>query len=721
MSRFSIESSLTAKENIIIFDDVRISVLSDRIIRVEKDKEREFCDLATQTVLNRNLQNTKFTCEKQGNKVFVKTKSSCFVVDLKTLKVGFKDDSADDYSYPSNRKNLGGTARTLDGTFGDLISWRRKRQGRDHFAIGHIRCGIFSTNGVSEFDDSKSFVLKEDGSVEARREGVIDKYIFAFGNDFLGGLKEFYSLTGYTPLLPKYALGNWWSRYHAYSDKEYLDLIDKFASKNIPLTVATVDMDWHIVKNVPKDVPQKTMQGAGWTGYTFEKSLFPDHKAFLKGLKDRGLATTLNLHPKDGVRYFEEQYEDMARACGINPATKQTVEFDLTDEKFLNAYFDILHHPYEEEGVDFWWIDWQQGTKSKTKGLDPLWLLNHYHFLDNSRGDRRGLILSRYSGLGSHRYPLGFSGDTLVCWRSLDFQPYFTSLASNAGYTWWSHDIGGHLFSKGKEELYLRWLEFGVFSPINRLHSSNIGISKEPWNYPSVEEAAEKFLRLRHAMLPYLYSANVRTAQDGIPLIAPPYYYSSSPLASAKAFRNQYYFGEQLFVAPITKKAENGVSKHEIWLPKGEWYDFFTGEKIVAGDENGVILTRQYRLDEYPVFAKAGAIVPMIDFESGNSQSFEKLKVKVFVGAENTYTLYDENANAVSKEVEGGAEKLFEPSEETRENLASIRFDLKNIGGKWTLEITPLANCTTKQVSIEVCGVKKVDVVLEHSSLTVEL
>ena len=697
MARFSVHTVPTDEKNTLVFGDVRISVLSDKILRVERAKEGHFCDLPTQAVLNRNFQNPQFTHARNGNKVLIETKQAEFEVDLDSLEVVVKLAGKDEFLCPSAKDNLGGTARTLDGTFGNLVSWKNGREGKDHFALGHLRKGIFSKNGVAEMDDSRSFLLKEDGSVEAREEGAVDKYIFAFGDDYLAGLKEFYALTGYTPLLPKYALGNWWSRYHAYTADEYTELIDRFASENVPLTVATIDMDWHIVKNVPKDVPKETMQGAGWTGYTFEKELFPDYKAFLKGLKDRGLAITMNLHPKDGVRYFEQQYEDMARACGIDPATKQPVEFDLTDEKFLPAYFDISHHPYEQDGVDFWWIDWQQGTKSKMKGLDPLWLLNHYHFIDNSRGGRKGLILSRYSGLGSHRYPLGFSGDTLVCWRSLDFQPYFTSLASNAGYTWWSHDIGGHLFSKGKEELYLRWLEFGVFSPINRLHSSNIGISKEPWNYPHVQKAAEKWLRLRHELLPYLYTANVRTATEGIPLIAPPYYYSKSPLATAKAFKNEYYFGEQLFVSPITKKSKDGVSNHEVWLPKGVWYDFFTGKKVADDDTYGVIFVHEYELDEYPVFAKAGAIVPMIDYTSGNSQSFENLKVKVFLGAENSYVMYDEADESVAAD---SAEKLFEPSKERAQKLASIRFDLKNNNGKWVIDIIPLANCKTKRVKL---------------------
>ena len=128
--------------------------------------------------------------------------------------------------------------------------------------------------------------------------------------------------------------------------------------------------------------------------------------------------------------------------------------------------FKYLHHPNERNGVDFWWIDWQQGSNSKIEGLDPLWMLNHYHYLDNKRNGKRGLILSRYAGIGSHRYPIGFSGDSVISWDSLDFQPYFTANASNVGYGWWSHDIGGHMNGIKDDELATRWVQFGVFSPI---------------------------------------------------------------------------------------------------------------------------------------------------------------------------------------------------------------------------------------------------------------
>lgn len=125
-----------------------------------------------------------------------------------------------------------------------------------------------------------------------------------------------------------------------------------------------------------------------------------------------------------------------------------------------------------------------QGTNTKIEGLDPLWMLNHFHYLDSGRDGKRPMTFSRYAGPGSHRYPVGFSGDTHITWDSLDFQPYFTNTASNIGYGWWSHDIGGHMMGYRDEELEVRWYQYGVFSPINRLHSSNSRFSgKEPWKF----------------------------------------------------------------------------------------------------------------------------------------------------------------------------------------------------------------------------------------------
>ena len=642
MSRFGVKTEPINPSQTYVKNGVRLSVITPRILRVERSVDGVFEDRPTQMVFERNFANPQFSVIENGNKVTILTKQKEFSVDLKTLSVSVKKDGK--WVSSHSGRNLKGTARTLD------FSWGRWQLQTLRVKLGK---GIFSTSGVTEIDDSKSYILLEDGNVLGRKKGTVDKYVFAFDDDYLGGLKEFYSLTGATPVLPKYSLGNWWSRYHAYTQEEYTSLMDKFIEKEIPLTVATIDMDWHLVHNLPKDVKKEhfAIQGVGWTGYTFDKTLFPDYKQFFKDLKSKGLAITMNLHPRDGVRYFEDQYEDMARANGIDPSTKKTVPFDCTDLNFMNSYFDYLHHPYEEDGVDFWWIDWQQGTKSKLKGFDPLWALNHYHTLDSGRDGRTPLILSRYAGIGSHRYPLGFSGDTFVRWSSLKLQPYFTANASNVGYTWWSHDIGGHVAGKGDGELYTRWVQFGTFSPINRLHSNNLSWSKEPWLYGDrAEKISTDFLRLRHRLLPYLYTANIRTARDGEPLVAPMYYRDHSPLAYRA--KNQYYFGSELVVAPVvTKMKPDGYSVTDVYLPEGKWTDFFTGE-IYRG---GRVYKMRTPLDRMPVFAKAGAIIPMIAKRDGNSQKFDSLEVKVYAG-EGEYRMFDEGGFTDFKltETEGG-------------------------------------------------------------------
>lgn len=190
----------------------------------------------------------------------------------------------------------------------------------------------------------------------------------------------------------------------------------------------------------------------------------------------------MNVHPADGVRSFEDNYEKLAKEIGHETKDEDPISFDVTSQKFLDGYFDIIHRELEHDGVDFWWVDWQQGPYSRKEGIDPLWVLNHFHFLDNQRDGSRALTFSRYAGPGSHRYPVGFSGDTVVTWASLNFQPEFTSKASNIGYIHWSHDIGGHMDGYKNDELATRWVQLGCFSPILRLHSSNNPFnSKEPW------------------------------------------------------------------------------------------------------------------------------------------------------------------------------------------------------------------------------------------------
>lgn len=314
----------------------------------------------------------------------------------------------------------------------------------------------------------------------------------------------------------------------------------------------------------------------------------------------------------------------------------------MTSQAFVESYFKDVHHPLEQQGVDFWWIDWQQGEQSKEDGLDPLWLLNQYHFEDNNK-TKDGLILSRYAGPGSHRYPVGFSGDSIISWESLQFQPYFTATASNIGYSWWSHDIGGHMGGKRDDELTLRWMQFGIYSPINRLHSSSSPFNgKEPWNFPPmIEEAMKESLRERHRILPYLYTANVELSEQGSPLLQP-MYYENPEKDAAYNYKNQYYFGNELLVVPIVHPTDKTYkfSKEDIWLPEGKWYDYHNGYRYEGDTEISIFR----KINESAVFVRGGAIIPTAsDFLTTKPDELPKvIEWKVFPGQSGEYHLIEE-------------------------------------------------------------------------------
>lgn len=302
----------------------------------------------------------------------------------------------------------------------------------------------------------------------------------------------------------------------------------------------------------------------------------------------------------------------------------------------------MLLKPFERDGVEFWWIDWQQGEKSDTEGLDPLWALNHYHYYDAKSNHARPIILSRYAGIGSHRYPLGFSGDTYISWDTLAYLPYFTLTASNIGYTWWSHDIGGHMMGEKDDELFVRHVQFGVFSPINRLHcTADETVTKEPYAYLNgTGLIVEEFLRFRHKMIPYLFSCAYRTHKEGIALIEPLYYKNDVP--QAYEYKNEYYFGSELLVAPVTQKAEaDKYARVKVWLPKGTWTDIFTGDRYEVRN-NGEEKTLLRTLDSIPVLAKSGAILPLSADQGNTCDNPANLEIWAYEG-DGEFSLYEDS------------------------------------------------------------------------------
>ena len=607
----------------------RITVLTDKLLRLEYEPENRFRDSATYLALNRDFPVPEFTVTREDSGLKIETDFLRLAYDekrfssggLSIMLKGTFGAYASVWHFGEKVKTMGGTARTLDEADGEIP----------------LNDGIQSLNGYTVLDDSHSMGMDAHGRLLPAREHGLDLYFFGYGHDFKACLHDFLLLSGPVPPVPRFALGNWWSRFYRYSSESYLSLMNRFRQENIPLSVAILDMNWHVTDIDPK-------YGPGWTGYTWDRSMFPDPEGFLRELHKRGLRVGINEHPADGIRPCEEWYPSMAQAMGDDPGSGRTYPYDAANESFQQAFEDCVQTPLEKQGVDFWWIDWQQQGGTSDEGMDPLATLNHTRYLHTLRNGQTALILSRYGGPGSHRYPMGFSGDSFATWESLAFQPYFTATAANIGYTWWSHDIGGHMHGKSDPELTLRWLQFGVFSPVMRLHSTNNPfIEKEPWTFPPLEASIMKeFLRLRHRLIPWLYSQNLIFSRQLEAMLRPVYYDFPQP-EMIRSTKNQYLLGDMMMVCPITKPADpqTHLGEAAVRLPEGIWTDFFTGYRYRGGRA-----LKMYRpLDSIPVLVREGAILPMDESpvpENGASLP-KKITFHLYPGAAGKAELIEDN------------------------------------------------------------------------------
>ncbi|WP_216404332.1 glycoside hydrolase family 31 protein [Arcanobacterium phocae] len=618
----------------------RATILSPYCVRFEVDGSGAFVDELTQLVEQRVVASCDGcsiywdASEGKESTLIIETPIAYIYYDMMrsipdALTVHFKDSQeTTNVRWPSeDPQNLRGTCRTLDNIDGACP----------------LEPGLISTSGYVLVSDAHSVLRTNDGWIERRNssQDAQDVYLFVYGHDYHKLFNSFFALTGISPLIPRAMLGNWWSRFWPYSDKEYRQLLDTFEHHNIPLSVGILDMDWHITQ-VPPEI------GSGWTGYTWNRELFPDPAEFLAHLHDRGMLTSLNVHPADGVRCHEEAYEEMCRELDLDP-NGQSVDFDPVDPTFMKAYFKVLHKPLEEQGVDFWWIDWQQGERTNIPEVDPLWMLNHYHYLNSSTSrSNRKVIFSRYAGLGSHRYPVGFSGDAITSWESLSFQPYFTANAANVGFYWWSHDIGGHMGGIRNNELHTRWVQYGVFSPIMRLHATASPFTrKEPWVFPQPYcQTQIAFLQLRHRLMPYLYTAMWQSLRGQAPVR--PLYHDYQTVAEAYQFPNEYLFGDSMLVVPIVEPAslESHYASATGWLPAGLWFDFFTGDRYQG--EQKVTFFRD--ITTYPVLVKAGSVIPLAS-DTGEAilNHPDHLTLRVFLGTGQSELIEDDGDDTPQK------------------------------------------------------------------------
>ena len=639
----------------VVYSDqtVRFTLVDEATVRMEYAPDGKFIDNKSFVAVERNYVAVKHTLKVSGKKITITTPKFTL-----TYKLGSGAFTSANLKIEGNAKaigkkivwqpgmqqkdNLKGTYRTLDGYDGNMHDGKPMP----------IEDGLLARDGWTLIDDSNSLLFDGDPdwdwvTTRPSAKGAQDWYFMAYGTNYKQALKSFTRFAGNVPLPPRYAFGYWWSRYWSYSDQDFRDLIGNFKNLDIPLDVLVVDMDWH---------PISPEAGGGWTGWDWNERLFPDYKQFLKFLDDAGVKTTMNLHPADGVRPYEKRYAEFARRYGNTNG--KAVEFLGSDKRFVKALFDTYLHPYMDEGVDFWWLDWQQWlTDKKVPGLSNTFWCNYIWFSDMQRqGKKRPMLYHRWGGLGNHRYQIGFSGDAYITWKSLDYLPYFNSTASNVLYGYWSHDIGGHMNHKYgtpvDPQLYTRAMQMGKYLPILRSHSTkDPALNKEPWAF---DQAVQKRLKAvidgRYALVPYIYTMCRRTHETGISLCRPMYYdYPEAP--EAYDCKNEYMFGDNMLIAPITQPIapDEKYSHVDVWLPEGKWLELETGSML----DGGVTVKRSFSIDEYPVYVKAGSILPYFGKVNNLSGNRQPVTVRVFPGGESgEFTLYEDNGEDARYETE---------------------------------------------------------------------
>jgi alpha-glucosidase (family GH31 glycosyl hydrolase) len=648
---------------VVVDGQARFTVLTPQLIRMEWSADGKFEDRPSFVVLSRQLAVPFFKKSTEGQDLVLTTTalelryhkgSGKFTPENLTVK--FKLDGTDHTWQPGavTSGNLMGTARTLDGVRGEAVKLEQGLVSRDGWAV--------IDDSQSPLFDSDDFRLNSPDStwpwvVERSPGERQDWYFLGYGHDYKQALGDYTRISGKIPMPPRFAFGTWWSRYWDYSDAELRDLVAQFHEHKVPLDVLVIDMGWHLNPDAIKEKGFDTSKdnfvdqsghSTGWSGYTWNPKYFPEPETFLAWVHQQGLKATLNLHPASGVQPWEKAYPEMAKAMGIDPTTNKYVPFDLTNKKFATNYLNLLHHPLEQQGIDFWWLDWQQEMKTQLANVNPTFWLNYVHFSDQQREGKRPIIFHRWGGLGNHRYVIGFSGDTVSVWDSLAFQPYFTAAAANVGYSYWSHDIGGHMPGAVDGEIYSRWIQFGTFSPILRTHTTkNPDAERRIWAYPKpYSDIMRDAFLLRYAIQPYLYTESRKTYDSGVAFLRP-LYYDYPDVKEAYEQKSEYTFGDSMIVSPIVAPADPTtlLASKSIWLPKGEWVEWFTGKQL-TGPGN---FDRTFTEAQIPVYVKAGSILPQQpEMSFTGEKPVDPLILEVFPFGKDqhssTYRLYEDSS-----------------------------------------------------------------------------
>lgn len=618
--------SKTPSSNVFRGKTYRISILSDVLIRFEYSETGSFNDYPTFFASNRSFGKPKITVEEDNNVLIIK--NDIFILEYnkekpfigsklmpdQNLKVTIAGTEKIWYFNHPEVKNFKGTAYSLDDTKGNI----------------DFEKGLFSLDGFTTFDDSRTPILDAYGNVLSPNYKNIDTYLFIYNNDFGIGLRDYFNLTSLPPLIPRYALGVWWNKNEAYGEKDIQNLVYNFKKYDLPMSVLLLN-ECNRTKNNYSPI-----------SFSFDKTKLPNPRGLSEFLHKNKIYLGSNIKTEGLISVEEESYLEFQKY--YNKDLNKNIPLNVYDPKLVDSYLKGIINPFLDKGVDFLWID----DNNKENTLRSF-TMNYFLYKNfNLNKAKRNFIISRNFGICPHKYSALYSGETLISWKTLKLLPFFNSTAANIGVSWWSHDIGGYKGGTEDAELFMRYVQLGVYSPILRL-SSDTGkyYKREPWKWDAkTYKIVHDYLKIRHRLIPYIYSEAKKYSSFGSPLIQP-LYYKYPETYDEPLYKNEFYYGSELFVCPITTPKDEIMNRvvHRIFLPNGVWYDFKTGKKFTGGNRYVTF----YKDEDYPVYAKTGAIIPLakLDPQNINDTSAPKtLEIQIFPGRSNTYKMYEDDGTS---------------------------------------------------------------------------
>ncbi|MGB7843134.1 MAG: TIM-barrel domain-containing protein [Salinimicrobium sp.] len=461
------------------------------------------------------------------------------------------------------------------------------------------------------------------------------RYQLVVGDTWEDLISNYTLLTGRQPLPPRWALGNFSSRFGYHSQKEVENTIDKFREEKIPVDAVILDLFWF---------GHEIMGTMG--NLAFVRDSFPQPKKMMKDLKEKGVKTILVTEPfilTSSNRWEEAVKNDVLAKDSL----QQPYTFDfyfgntgLIDifEPGAQKWFWNIYEGLAEMGVDGWWGDLGEpevhpeslqhsiGSANEVHNIyGHYWAKMIYEGYSKNFPEQRPFILMRAGAAGSQRFGLiPWSGDVSRSWGGLKPQPEISLQMGLQGLAYMHSDLGGFAGDLRDDELYARWLQYGVFQPVFRPHAQEEVASEPIFRAAKPKELAKKAIELRYQLLPYNYTLAFRNSVEGLPLMRP-LFFEEPENFKLYSVANEYLWGEAFLVSPVVRP---GISEKEIYFPKtANWFDFYTGEKHEKGSTANIQLKEEY----IPTFVRGGALIPMAKpMQSTSELSPEKVELHYF-------------------------------------------------------------------------------------------